>query len=174
MSGNGGPVSILDVAPDFSTPPRALSGTSGRPRPTADSRSRDDSTEDGEGFGPGQVTCLFAYCTCESFAFLVHSFFPVCVQFSFVSCCFGMHDHELFYTCKNGAVLELSCSQNCVSLLQFALGAGALILAAIFVLTSFTDFSGSPQRSLPSQQVCTPIQLWFVCSFLSHLSPVSK
>ncbi|KAK9916849.1 hypothetical protein WJX75_007827 [Coccomyxa subellipsoidea] len=35
---------------------------------------------------------------------------------------------------------------------QFILGAGALILAAIFVVTSFTDLGGGPQRSQSSQQ----------------------
>lgn len=37
--------------------------------------------------------------------------------------------------------------------LQFILGAGALILAAIFALTSFTDLGGGPQRSQSTQQV---------------------
>ncbi|BDA40354.1 hypothetical protein COCOBI_01-0070 [Coccomyxa sp. Obi] len=35
---------------------------------------------------------------------------------------------------------------------QFILGAGALILAAIFALTSFTDLGGGPQRSQSTQQ----------------------
>lgn len=43
--------------------------------------------------------------------------------------------------------------------LQFILGAGAFILAAIFVVTSFTDLGGGPQRSQSSQQVGTLISL---------------
>ena len=43
--------------------------------------------------------------------------------------------------------------KSTVLLLQFILGAGALILAAIFALTSFTDLGGGPQRSQNTQQV---------------------
>jgi hypothetical protein len=54
--------------------------------------------------------------------------------------------------------------------LQFILGAGALILAAIFVVTSFTDLGGGPQRSQSSQQVgtLTSLSIKAICSWRSQ------